>query len=127
MADKAFVATFDSERGILAAARAARAKGMTVQDAYTPYPVHGMDQALGLVHSFSPAVVRLASRAAAKEGYQSASEDLLTQANVALEGRQIQRLVNLVAPAVAAQLEQGHPTRPEPLPILYVEADGTGR
>ncbi len=85
-----------------------------------------LDQALGLVHSFSPAVVRLASRAAAKEGYQSASEDLLTQANVALEGRQIQRLVNLVAPAVAAQLEQGHPTRPEPLPILYVEADGTG-
>ncbi len=52
MADKAFVATFDSERGILAAARAARAKGMTVQDAYTPYPVHGMDQALGLEPSW---------------------------------------------------------------------------
>ena len=85
-----------------------------------------LDQALGLVHSFSPAVVRLASRAAAKEGYESASQDLLTQANLALEGRQIQRLVNLVAPALAAQLEQGSNASADPLPILYVEADGTG-
>ncbi len=52
MPDKAFVATFKSERGILAAARAARAKGMTVADAYTPYPVHGMDEALGLEPSW---------------------------------------------------------------------------
>src|SRR5208337_2148946 len=64
-----------------------------------------LDQALGLVHSFSPALVRLAARAAAKEGYAGASEDLLAQAGVNLEGRQIQRLVNLVAPGVAAQLE----------------------
>jgi hypothetical protein len=31
-----------------------------------------LDQALGLIHSFSPALVRLAARAAAKEGYESA-------------------------------------------------------
>lgn len=85
-----------------------------------------LDQALGLLHRFSPAVVRLASRAAAKEGYESASQDLLAQAGVALEGRQIQRLVNLVAPAVAAQLEQGSPASAAPLPILYAEVDGTG-
>jgi hypothetical protein len=30
-----------------------------------------LDQALGLIHSFSPALVRLAARAAAKEGYES--------------------------------------------------------
>jgi len=70
-----------------------------------------MDQALGLVHSFSPALVRLAARAAAKEGYESASQDLLAQAGVSLEGRQIQRLVNLIAPAVATELEQGPNTQ----------------
>ena len=85
-----------------------------------------LDQALGLVHSFSPALVRLCARAAAKEGYASASEDLWVQAGVALEGRQIQRLVNLVAAPVADQLEQGPVSRGEPIPIMYVEADGTG-
>ena len=85
-----------------------------------------LDQALGLIHSFSPALVRLAARAAAKEGYESASQDLLAQAGVALEGRQIQRLINLIAPAVATQLENGAATCAEAIPILYAEVDGTG-
>ena len=85
-----------------------------------------LDQALGLTHSFSPALVRLAARATAKEGYESASQDLLAQAGVALEGRQIQRLVNLIAPAVATQLEKGAATGAEAIPILYAEVDGTG-
>jgi hypothetical protein len=85
-----------------------------------------LDQALGLIHSFSPALVRLAARAAAKEGYESASQDLLAQAGVALEGRQIQRLVNLIAPTVATQLEKGAVTGAEAIPILYAEVDGTG-
>jgi hypothetical protein len=85
-----------------------------------------LDQALGLVQSFSPALVRLAARAAAREGYESASEDLLAQAGVKLEGRQIQRLVNWVGPGVAAQLEQGAEPRTDPIPILYAEVDGTG-
>lgn len=85
-----------------------------------------LDQALGLIQSFSPALVRLCARAAAKEGYESASDDLLAQAGVAIEGRQIQRLVNLVAPAVAAQLEAGTPAGADPIPILYAEVDGTG-
>ena len=85
-----------------------------------------LDQALGLIHSFSPALVRLAARAAAKEGYESASQDLLAQAGVALEGRQIQRLINLIAPAVATQLEKGATPCAEVIPILYAEVDGTG-
>ncbi len=68
----------------------------------------------------------MAARAAAKEGYESASEDLLAQAGVSLEGRQIQRLVNLIAPAMATQLVQGANTSPTPIPILYAEVDGTG-
>ena len=85
-----------------------------------------LDQALGLLHSFSPALVRLAARAAAKEGYESASQDLAVQAGVALEGRQIQRLVNLVAPAIAQQLETGPQTEGDPIPVLYAEVDGSG-
>jgi len=85
-----------------------------------------LDQALGLVQSFSPALVRLAARAAAQESYAAASDDLLAQAGVSLAGRQIHRLVNLSAPAVAAQLAQGARTDPAPIPILYVEGDGTG-
>jgi hypothetical protein len=86
-----------------------------------------LDRALGLVQSFSPGMVRLAARAAAKEGYESASQDLLAQAGVSLEGRQIQRLVNLIAPGVAAQLEEDDPNSPsDPIPILYAEVDGTG-
>jgi len=87
-----------------------------------------LDEALGLVHSFSPGLVRLAARAAAKEGYESASQDLLAQAGVSLEGRQIQRLVNLIAPGVARQLEQAPSAHlpVDPIPILYAEVDGTG-
>lgn len=85
-----------------------------------------LDQALGLIQSFSPALVRLCARAAAKAGYESASEDLLAQAGVASEGRQIQRLVNLVAPAVAAQLAAGGLASPAPIPSLSAEVDGTG-
>jgi Uncharacterised protein family (UPF0236) len=85
-----------------------------------------LDRALGLVESFSPAVVRLSARAAAKEGYESAGEDLLVQAGLSIEGRQIQRLVNLVAPQVAEQLEQGQDSHHDPIPIFYAEVDGTG-
>jgi hypothetical protein len=85
-----------------------------------------LDQALGLVHSFSPALVRLSGRAAAQEGYESASQDMLALAGVTLDGRQIQRLVNLIAPAVATQLEQGTHPGSEPIPVLYAQVDGTG-
>lgn len=85
-----------------------------------------LDQALGLVNSFSPALVRLSARAAAREGYQAASEDLLALAGIEIEGRQIQRLVKRVAPQVAAQFAQGSQLDTNAIPILYVEVDGTG-
>jgi hypothetical protein len=85
-----------------------------------------LDEALGLWHGFSPALVRLAARAGAREGYEAASQDLLELASIRIEGRQIQRLVNGVAPQVAAQLEAGPELNTAPVPILYIEADGTG-
>lgn len=85
-----------------------------------------LDEALGLVESFSPALVRLAARAAAREGYQAASEDLSALAAISIEGRQIHRLVNQVGPRVMAALEQGPYDEAKAIPVMYVEADATG-
>ena len=52
-----------------------------------------LDEALGLVNGFSPTLVRLANRAAARMGFAAAESDLAAMANVQLDGRQIQRLV----------------------------------
>lgn len=52
MEHRTLVASFRSEREILAAAREARAAGFGVSDAFTPFPVHGMDEALGLPPSW---------------------------------------------------------------------------
>ena len=85
-----------------------------------------LDEALGLVESFSPALVRLAARAAAGEGYEAASEDLAALAGISIEGRQIHRLVNQIGPKVAAALQHGRNTNPEAIPVMYVEVDATG-
>ena len=49
-----FLGVFLNEADILAAARAARTAGYRIHDAYTPYAVHGLDQALGLRPSRLP-------------------------------------------------------------------------
>jgi hypothetical protein len=85
-----------------------------------------LDEAMGLVESFSPALVRLASRAAAREGYEGASEDLAALAGISIEGRQIHRLANHAGPKVAAALEAGQNKDSQPIPVMYVEVDGTG-
>ncbi len=51
MSHKVLVGYFDSEDRLLAATRAARAANLPVHDVYTPYAVHGMEEALGLRHS----------------------------------------------------------------------------
>lgn len=99
---------------------------------YSPATGQGrvpLDQALGLIHSHSPGLVRLASRAAAREGYEAASDDLNALAGIRIEGRQIQRLVNQIGPQVAAQLKEHSPAikeDAEPIAVAYTEVDGTG-
>jgi len=85
-----------------------------------------LDEALGLRNGFSPGLVRLAARAAAREGYEAASQDLLELAEIRLEGRQIQRLVHWVGPDIAAQLAQGQSSAQNSIPRMYIEVDGTG-
>jgi hypothetical protein len=85
-----------------------------------------LDEALGLTESYSPGLVRLASRAAARQGYEAASQDLAALAGIRLEGRQIQRIVNQAGPPIARQLAATTEEVLGPIPILYVEVDGTG-
>ncbi|MBI3071397.1 MAG: DUF3341 domain-containing protein [Deltaproteobacteria bacterium] len=47
MSARMFVAYFGSEDGILGATRAVREAGFEIHDVYTPYAVHGMDEAMG--------------------------------------------------------------------------------
>jgi hypothetical protein len=48
------VAYFDDARELLTAVRAARAKGYENVESFTPFPVHGMEDALGLKPSIVP-------------------------------------------------------------------------
>jgi hypothetical protein len=48
------IGSFEDEHAALDATRAARAAGYPVHDVYTPYAVHGMDEALGLAPSRLP-------------------------------------------------------------------------
>ncbi len=97
---------------------------------YSPKDQQGrcpLDDALGLIDGASPGLVRLASRAAAREGFEAASDDLKELAGIQIDGRQIQRLVAHSGPKIAAQLKlTGPDVQAKPMPICYVEADGTG-
>jgi hypothetical protein len=86
-----------------------------------------LDEALGLIEGYSPGLARLMCRAGAQSPFEAASADLRAYGGIKLEGRAIQRMVNLVAPAVrealeAQTLEPGLPVAE----VLYVSGDGTG-
>ncbi len=53
--DKPFlVALFGDEHALVEATTAARSGGLPIHDCYTPYPVHGLDAAMGLKRSWLP-------------------------------------------------------------------------
>jgi hypothetical protein len=54
MPRRVLVGSFATGEDLLGAARAARQYGFAITDAYTPYPVHGLDRALGLRPSRLP-------------------------------------------------------------------------
>lgn len=51
------MAQFDDVDSLLTAARKVRDAGYTRTDAYTPFPVHGLDDALGVRKTILPAIV----------------------------------------------------------------------
>lgn len=48
MSRKGITGTFRSEEDLIAACRKAREEGFVIRDAYTPFAVHGLDEAMGL-------------------------------------------------------------------------------
>lgn len=48
MSRRILITTFEREEDLLAAVRQFRRRGQRILDAYTPYPVHGLDEAMGL-------------------------------------------------------------------------------
>lgn len=48
------MAEFDSPKELVAASRAAREAGFTRMDAYSPFPIHEIDEALGIRRSILP-------------------------------------------------------------------------
>ena len=86
-----------------------------------------LDEALKLVGPYPPAWARLLSRAGAQTGFESGSADLRVYGGLAIQGRQIHRLMQLVGPAVHQAMEAApNETVAAPIPVLYIEVDGTG-
>jgi mono/diheme cytochrome c family protein len=56
MSRRFVLGVFDDDHHLLEAVRAARQAGLTIVDVYTPYPVHGLDRALGWAPSRLSAV-----------------------------------------------------------------------
>jgi hypothetical protein len=54
MSRRVVVGTFVEEQNLLGVTRAAREEGLTIIDAYAPYAVHGLDDAMGLRPSRLP-------------------------------------------------------------------------
>jgi hypothetical protein len=87
-----------------------------------------LDEALELVEGYSPEVARWMCRAGSLAGsYQAASLDLLTYAGLEIDGRQVQRMIEQMAPVMAdwrnAQTDLFDPLAGD---IFNVCADGTG-
>lgn len=57
------LAIYDCEEKLLKSAEKARDKNVEMYDVYTPFPVHGLDDAMGIKRSFLPYVTFLAGAA----------------------------------------------------------------
>jgi hypothetical protein len=51
------LAEFDDPNSLLTAAKKASAAGYTKMDAYSPFPVHGLHEAIGFKKTWLPAIV----------------------------------------------------------------------
>lgn len=107
---------------------------VTLRRAYLRHEAKGqgrcpLDRAWGFADSYSPEVRRLSTRAAASSGsYDAASQDRLAYAGLAIDPKQLQRLVADIAPVMnrwrAAQQPASSP--PAGGEIMCIGTDGTG-
>ena len=64
MHSKFLIATFSDAEVLLGAVRATTAKSFRIYDVYSPYPIHGMDHAMGVKRTRLPWITFLAGVAA---------------------------------------------------------------
>lgn len=82
------------------------------------------DALLALEGSYTPGLARLLCRSAAQNSYREASQDLFEYGGIKVSDRQIQRLVQEMAPAVGVWLKTQQYEPGEAL--MYICGDGTG-
>jgi len=87
-----------------------------------------LDEALGLIDGYTPAMAKMMCRAGAMaSGYEAAGADLKAYAGLNVEGRQIQRMVNLMADDIGAYSQKAKPFKEvKPVEVFYGSVDGTG-
>jgi hypothetical protein len=85
------------------------------------------DAALGLEGGYTPALSRLICLEGADEAsYQKASLHLQETGGIAVEGRQVQRVLQRLGEAATAWQKRESPAAACDAPVMYVSADGTG-
>lgn len=88
-----------------------------------------LDLTLDLTEHHTPALAKLICQASANAGasYQEAAGILTVFTGLQLDSRSFHRLINRLTPELTAALPTLAPsTAPQPIPILYLESDGTG-
>jgi hypothetical protein len=88
---------------------------------------HPADAALGLEGGYTPALARLICLEGADEAsYQKASTHLQETGGIAVESRQVQRVMQRLGKAASAWQKRESPAASCDAPVMYVSADGTG-
>ena len=86
-----------------------------------------MDDALGLIDSYTPSLAKVMCRAAGTDGsYDEAQETLSVYAGVKVPASQIRRMVQCIGPQIAQWSAHREPSTREHIHTLYATYDGTG-
>ncbi len=87
-----------------------------------------LDQALGLWAGYSPGVLRVLCRLAARFPFEIAAGELKAYCGLEVEGRQIQRVARGMGPLVRQVQQQLPPFKHDSgsIPVMYTAVDGTG-
>ena len=87
-----------------------------------------LDQALGLWAGYSPGVLRVLCRLAARFPFEIAATELRAYCGLEVQGRQIQRIAQEMGPLVRHTQQQLPPFKHDVgvIPVMYAAVDGTG-
>ena len=87
-----------------------------------------LDQALGLWAGYSPGVLRVLCRLAARFPFELAASEFKAYCGLEVEGRQIQRIAQEMGPLVRETQQQLPPFKHDSgsIPVMYAAVDGTG-